>query len=149
MHILILMILAATIGGTAAQTSGPQDKPAASSETSSRTDLRAHQQHIEQQPQGSTGPLDTTTGGAPAEVRRANPHRACRRPQRDLPKRSWTANNVRIGLHARFTRACVAARPLELCESAGETARTCDTKTHAQFGVFQNLLNRIGLESQF
>jgi hypothetical protein len=39
--------------------------------------------------------------------------------------------------------------PLELCESAGETARTCDTKTHAQFGVFQNLLNRIGLESQF
>jgi len=67
MHILILMILAATIGGTAAQTSGPQDKPAASSETSSRTDLRAHQQHIEQQPQGSTGPLDTTTGGAPAE----------------------------------------------------------------------------------
>jgi hypothetical protein len=67
MHILILMILAATIGGTAAQTSGPQDKPAASSETSSRTDLRALQQHIEQQPQGSTGPLDTTTGGAPAE----------------------------------------------------------------------------------
>jgi len=67
MHVLILIILAATIAGVAAQTSGSQDKPAANSETSSPTDLRAHQQHIEQQPQGSTGPLDTTTGGAPAE----------------------------------------------------------------------------------
>jgi hypothetical protein len=61
MHVLILMILAATISGAAAQSSGSQDKPAANSETSSSTDLRAHQ------PQGSTGPLDTTSGGAPAE----------------------------------------------------------------------------------
>ena len=67
MHVLILMILAATTAGAAAQTSGSQDEPAVSSETSSSTDLRAHQQHIEQQPQGSTGPLDTTSGGAPAE----------------------------------------------------------------------------------
>lgn len=41
--------------------------PPANSNHSGVTDLSAHQQHIEQQPQGSTGPLDTTSGGAPAE----------------------------------------------------------------------------------
>ena len=67
------------------------------------------------------------------------------------------ANNVRIGLPARTRalpehaspRLVQGQRPLELGESAGETAWTCDTKTHAQFGVFQNLLNRIGVESRF
>jgi hypothetical protein len=29
--------------------------------------LPTYQKHNEQQPQGPTGPLDTTTGGAPAE----------------------------------------------------------------------------------
>ena len=38
---------------------------------------------------------------------------------------------------------------MELGETAGETAWTCDTKTHAQFGVFQNLPNRISVESRF
>lgn len=31
-----------------------------------RTDLKAHQENNQQQPQGPTGPLNTTTGGAPA-----------------------------------------------------------------------------------
>jgi hypothetical protein len=67
MHLLVLMILAAAVTGASAQTSTSQANPPPSSDQSSPTDLSAHQQHIEQQPQGSTGPLDTTSGGAPAE----------------------------------------------------------------------------------
>ena len=33
---------------------------------SSTTDLKSHQQNNQQTPQGPSGPLDTTTGGAPA-----------------------------------------------------------------------------------
>jgi hypothetical protein len=51
----------------AARSDTSQANPPPSSDQSSPTDLSAHQQHIEQQPQGSTGPLDTTSGGAPAE----------------------------------------------------------------------------------
>ncbi|HZP76565.1 MAG TPA: hypothetical protein VFB45_10515 [Pseudolabrys sp.] len=39
---------------------------AAPQTTGSDTDLRQHQQHREQQPQGDTGSIDTTSGGAPA-----------------------------------------------------------------------------------
>jgi hypothetical protein len=67
MHLLVFMILAAAVTSAAAQTSTSQANPAPNSAQSSPTDLSAHQQHIEQQPQGSTGPLDTTSGGAPAE----------------------------------------------------------------------------------
>ena len=67
MHLLVLMILAAAVTGASAQTNTSQGNPPPSSDQSSPTDLSAHQQHIEQQPQGSTGPLDTTSGGAPAE----------------------------------------------------------------------------------
>jgi hypothetical protein len=67
MHLLVLMILAAAVTGASPQTSTPHANPPPSSDQSSPTDLSAHQQHIEQQPQGSTGPLDTTSGGALAE----------------------------------------------------------------------------------
>jgi hypothetical protein len=67
MHLLVFMILAAAVTSAAAQTSTSQANPAPNSAQSSPTDLSAHQQHIEQQPQGSTGPLDTTSGGTPAE----------------------------------------------------------------------------------
>jgi hypothetical protein len=53
----------AAIASAAAQSGSPADKPVDGSDT---THLPSHQQHIEQQPQGPTGPLDTTTGGAPA-----------------------------------------------------------------------------------
>ena len=87
MHLLVLMILAAAVTSASPQTSTPNANPPPSSDQSSPTDLSAHQQHIEQQPQGSTGPLDTTSGGALAEVirgeRAARDHRGdvkrCRR----------------------------------------------------------------------
>jgi len=40
--------------------------PDTSGQGSEDTYLPSHQQHREQQPQGPTGPLDTTHGGAPA-----------------------------------------------------------------------------------
>jgi hypothetical protein len=61
--LFLTIVMAAAIGGAAAQNSTVTDKPAADG----RTYLPDHQRHSEQQPQGSTGPLDTTTGGAPAE----------------------------------------------------------------------------------
>ena len=69
MRILFLIVLAtAAITGAAAQNSKPADPSTALPESSTRTFLPGYQQHIEQQPQGPTGPLDTrTTGGAPAE----------------------------------------------------------------------------------
>jgi hypothetical protein len=67
MHVLVSVIVAVTIAGAAAQTGSPQVNPSEGGDQSGATDLGAHQQHVEQQPQGSTGPLDTTSGGAPAE----------------------------------------------------------------------------------
>jgi hypothetical protein len=43
-----------------------QKGTATSGQAGGATYLPAHQQHREQQPQGPTGPLDTTQGGAPA-----------------------------------------------------------------------------------
>jgi hypothetical protein len=57
--ILITVVLA----GASAQNGTPKDKPA----SDGTTYMSDHLKHIEQQPQGRTGPLDTTTGGAPAE----------------------------------------------------------------------------------
>lgn len=45
----------------------PQDKPRETlGQSDGTTKLQSHQQHTEEQPQGNTGPLDTTSGGAPA-----------------------------------------------------------------------------------
>jgi len=67
MRLLLSIVFAAVVTGAAAQTNTSAGNDPAGSDQNNVTDLRAHQQHIEQQPQGSTGPLDTTTGGAPAE----------------------------------------------------------------------------------
>jgi hypothetical protein len=66
MRILLVIILsAAAVASAAAQ--GNQSQPSPSGHSSGQTYLPSHQQHEEVQPQGRTGPLDTTTGGAPAE----------------------------------------------------------------------------------
>jgi hypothetical protein len=64
MRALLFSVLAvAAITGAAAQnTITPDKRP-----SDGATYLPDHQRHTEQQPQGHTGPLDTTTGGAPAE----------------------------------------------------------------------------------
>jgi hypothetical protein len=43
---------------------GAPTTPAAASD--GRTDIKAHQENIQQTPQGQSGPLNTTSGGAPA-----------------------------------------------------------------------------------
>jgi len=52
----------------AAAQDSPPKAPAAGTtgQGSGETYLPSHQQHQQQQPQGATGPLDTTRGGAPA-----------------------------------------------------------------------------------
>jgi len=65
--IFSMMVCTAAITGAAAQSNNPMDKPAGSPDRGGRTYMPMHQKHIEQQPQGPTGPLDTTVGGAPAE----------------------------------------------------------------------------------
>jgi len=65
----IILASAAVIAAmsiAAAQDAGG-NKSDTSGQGSGDTYLPSHQQHREQQPQGPTGPLDTTQGGAPAE----------------------------------------------------------------------------------
>ena len=65
---LATVVAAAAMTGAAAENSSPSGTPAGSPDSSSgQTYMPSHQKHMEQQPQGPTGPLDTTTGGAPAE----------------------------------------------------------------------------------
>jgi hypothetical protein len=67
MHVLFLMMIATAIMGAAGAASpGPSQNPVAG-QSGGQIHLPAYQQHNEQQPQGPTDPLDTTTGGAPAE----------------------------------------------------------------------------------
>ena len=66
--ILAIAAIAAAMTVAAAQDNNAKAQSTTPSrETSGETYLPAHQQHREQQPQGPTGPLDTTSGGAPAE----------------------------------------------------------------------------------
>ena len=62
--IAIVMMTALSAGSALAQSKSTTGAPP---DSEGRTDLKAHQQHHEQQPQGPTGPLDTTSGGPPAE----------------------------------------------------------------------------------
>jgi hypothetical protein len=66
---VLLAILATTVVVTAAaaQTNPPSDKVEEVRKSDGQTYLPAHQDNKQQQPQGPTGPLNTTTGGAPAE----------------------------------------------------------------------------------
>ncbi len=61
--------LAASAAPVTAQSgsSGPSPSSEGAKASTGTTNLPAHQQHKEQQPQGATGPLDTTSGGAPAD----------------------------------------------------------------------------------
>jgi hypothetical protein len=61
-HVLVVMMVAGAIGAALAADTAPK-----SEESIGRTYLPGHQQHEQKQPQGPTGPLDTTIGGAPAE----------------------------------------------------------------------------------
>ncbi len=66
---LAALLFAASIVSAAGQSSGsnqPRNSDPPKS-TTGTTNLPAYQQHKEQQPQGGTGPLDTTTGGAPPD----------------------------------------------------------------------------------
>jgi hypothetical protein len=69
MHVMLGVVLsAAVVTAAVAQSGASADKPPRNdSESTGQTNLQSHQEHREQQPQGSTGPLNTTTGGAPAE----------------------------------------------------------------------------------
>ena len=64
------IILASTAVIAAMTIAAAQDAARKGAETSGQgsgdTYLPAYQQHQERQPQGRTGPLDTTQGGAPA-----------------------------------------------------------------------------------
>ena len=67
--LLSILITALTLGAAAAQTDAAGDKPGAQGTATSgsgTTNLPAHQENRQQQPQGDTGPVNTTTGGAPA-----------------------------------------------------------------------------------
>jgi hypothetical protein len=67
MHVIFLMLIGTAIAGVAAaENAGPSQNPVVD-QSGGRTYLPAYQKHNEQQPQGPTGPLDTITGGAPAE----------------------------------------------------------------------------------
>jgi hypothetical protein len=65
--ILAILVGVFAITGAAAQTSQQGATPPALREPDGRTNLPDHQKNLQQSPQGPTGPLDTTTGGAPAE----------------------------------------------------------------------------------
>jgi len=63
MRVMSLIMIAIAMTSAAAEDGRPAQKPVGPDSTY----LPAYQKHNEQQPQGPTGPLDTTTGGAPAE----------------------------------------------------------------------------------
>jgi hypothetical protein len=66
----VRIILAGAAVIAAMTVAAAQDAAQKGADTSAQggadTYLPSHQQHREQQPQGPTGPLDTTQGGAPA-----------------------------------------------------------------------------------
>jgi hypothetical protein len=63
---LLIAIATMTALSTGLAIAQSKSTTSTSPDSSERTDLKAHQQHRERQPQGPTGPLDTTTGGPPA-----------------------------------------------------------------------------------
>jgi hypothetical protein len=68
MPVMSLIIIAIAMIAMAMTSAAAEDgRPAEKSFGPDSTYLPAYQKHNEQQPQGPTGPLDTTTDGAPAE----------------------------------------------------------------------------------
>lgn len=64
---LVSAFLVATLSSAMAQPTVPQSKVDDLKQRTGTTDLKAHQQNNQQTPEGPSGPLNTTTGGAPAE----------------------------------------------------------------------------------
>jgi hypothetical protein len=65
-----ILIIAAALAfapyGALAESTVPQATVDQLKQGSGETDLKSHQQNNQQTPQGPSGPLNTTTGGAPA-----------------------------------------------------------------------------------
>ena len=61
---LALSALALSVGLSAA--AAQSETPPSLEESTGRTNLKSHQENNQQTPQGPSGPLNTTTGGAPA-----------------------------------------------------------------------------------
>ena len=68
MRMPLLVVAAISLAGSvcSAQTNPPGSMPPPK-ESSGTTNMKAHQENIQQTPQGESGPLNTTSGGAPAE----------------------------------------------------------------------------------
>ena len=66
MPLLVVAAISLVSSICGAQTNSPASSPPPR-ESSGTTDMKAHQQNIQRTPQGESGPLNTTSGGAPAE----------------------------------------------------------------------------------
>jgi len=63
---MIAAALASALCSASAQPTVPQSTVDDLKKGGATTDLKSHQQNNQQTPQGPSGPLNTTTGGAPA-----------------------------------------------------------------------------------
>jgi len=64
--LLVSILLAFALSSAAAEPTVPQSKVDELKQGTGTTDLKNYQQNNQQTPQGPSGPLTTTTGGAPA-----------------------------------------------------------------------------------
>jgi len=64
--IAITIALAVSLSAAVAQQTVPQSTVDDLKKSTGSTDLKSHQQNNQATPQGPSGPLNTTTGGAPA-----------------------------------------------------------------------------------
>ncbi len=62
-----ILIVTALMGHVSAQTSPSDPAKSDIKQSTGRTDLKAYQENNQMTPQGPSGPLNTTSGGAPAE----------------------------------------------------------------------------------
>jgi hypothetical protein len=65
--LLIPALFVLALSNATAEPTVPQSKVDELKRGTGTTDLKAHQENNQQTPQGPSGPLNTTTGGAPAE----------------------------------------------------------------------------------
>ena len=69
LHQAIIVVVVCSTAPALAQTNPPSSATVKElkQERTGRTDLKAHQENNQMTPQGPSGPLNTTSGGAPAE----------------------------------------------------------------------------------
>ena len=65
--LLVAALFAFALSSATAEPTVPQSKVDELKQGTGTTDLKAYQKNNQQTPQGPSGPLNTTTGGAPAE----------------------------------------------------------------------------------